>query len=118
MLHIILTRLLQRLHFRQYGKTPKISQFLSQTMTIDLFQYYLFYQKSLKTLSSQIQLYLANNSLLDEKQSGFRKKRSCITPITNIFKDIRQILDCNCVTFLTLLDHNKAFDSVNSLYQA
>jgi len=27
----------------------KFSQFLSQTMTIDLFQYYLFYQKSLKS---------------------------------------------------------------------
>jgi len=29
MLHIFLTRLLQRLHFRQYGKTQKFSQFLS-----------------------------------------------------------------------------------------
>jgi len=64
-------------------------------------------------MSSQIQLYLANNSLLDEKQSGFRKKRSCITAITNIVEDIRQELDSNCVTFLTLLHHSKAFDSVN-----
>jgi len=64
-------------------------------------------------MSSQIQLYLANNSLLNEKQSGFRKKRSCITAITNIVEDIRQELDSNCVTFLTLLDHSKAFDSVN-----
>jgi len=82
-------------------------------MTIDLFQYYLFYQKSENLMSSQIQLYLANNSLLDEKQSRFRKKRSCITAITNIVEDIRQELDSNCVTFLTLLDHSKAFDSVN-----
>jgi len=64
-------------------------------------------------MSSQIQLYLANNSLLDEKQSGFRKKRSCITAITNIVEDIRQELDSNCVTFLTLLDHSEAFDFVN-----
>jgi len=28
-------------------------------------------------------------------------------------EDIRQELDSNCVTFLTLLDHSKAFDSVN-----
>jgi len=64
-------------------------------------------------MSSQIQLYLANNSLLDEKQSRFRKKRSCITAITNIVEDIRQELDSNCVTFLTLLDHSEAFDFVN-----
>jgi len=61
-------------------------------------------------MSSQIQLYLANNSLLDEKKSGFRKKWSCITAITNI---VEAISIRNCVTFLTLLDHSKAFDSVN-----
>jgi len=62
-----------------------------------------FLSKVFKNLmSSQIQLYLANNSLRDEKQSGFRKKRSCFTAITNIVEDIRQELDSNCVTFLTL----------------
>jgi len=64
-------------------------------------------------MSSQIQLYLANNSLLNEKQSGFRKKRSCITAITNIVEDTRQKLDRNCVTILALLDHSKVFESVN-----
>jgi len=64
-------------------------------------------------MSLQIQLYLANNSLLNEKQSGFRQKWSCITAITYIVEDIRQKLDRNCVTFLTLLDHSKAFGSVN-----
>jgi len=38
-----------------------------------------------------------------EKLSGFRKKRSCISAITDVVKDIQSRIDKNWVTLLTLL---------------
>jgi len=51
--------------------------------------------------------------MLSEKLSGFRKNRSCISAITDVVEDIQSRIDKNWVTLLTLLDHSKAFDTVN-----
>jgi len=53
------------------------------------------------------------HNILSEKQSGFRKNRSCTTAVLKITEDIRLQMDrCN-ITLLTLLDFTKAFDTVN-----
>lgn len=46
-------------------------------------------------------------------QSGFRTNRSCITALVKVSDDIRLNIDKNHVTLLTLLDHSKAFDTVD-----
>jgi len=64
-------------------------------------------------LSSQIQSFIEQNSMLNEKQSGFRKYRSCTTSIADVTEDIRIYQDKRFVTFLLLLDFSKAFDTIN-----
>jgi len=57
--------------------------------------------------------YLISNNVLTDKQSGFRVGRSCTTAIIKTFEDIREKMDTDNITFLTLLDYSKAFDTVN-----
>jgi len=64
-------------------------------------------------LSSQIQTFIDFNSLLDNKQSGFRKNRSCTTSIIDVTEEIRINQDKKFVTFLLLLDFSKAFDTID-----
>jgi len=109
---ICIARLYLCLYFRQYEKHQSSCR-TCRTMTIDLYQFYLSSQVLENLVSFQIQLHLNNNSLLYEEQSAFCTKRRFITAITNIVEDIRQKLDRNCITFLTLLDHSKTFDSIN-----
>jgi len=72
-----------------------------------------FLSKALeKLMAEQITNFLTENSLLAEEQSGFRAKRSCNTALINVCEDIRMEIDDNKITFLTLLDHTKAFDSL------
>lgn len=66
-----------------------------------------------RIMQQQINKFLGDNSILTEKQSGYRSKRSCITALIDVVEDIRCQLDDNKITFLTLLDHTKAFDTVN-----
>lgn len=66
-----------------------------------------------KIMHDQINDYLCEHNLLTKFQSGYRKKRSCITALTDITEDIRQSFEKNMVSFLVLLDHSKAFDTVN-----
>jgi len=82
-------------------------------MTIGLFQSYLFYQKSLKTLCLHRFNFTYLIILYPMKNNLDSVRKSCITAITNIVEDIRQKLDRNCVTFLTLLDHSNSLSSVN-----
>lgn len=51
-------------------------------------------------------------SLMTSKQSGFRPNHSCITALAEVSENIRRSLDDGNVSFLVLLDHSKAFDSV------
>jgi len=57
--------------------------------------------------------YFARNSLITDCQSGFRRKRSCTTALINVSEDIRENHDSGKEVFLVLLDHTKAFDSVD-----
>ena len=66
-----------------------------------------------KLMVKQINNFLYNNSLLTEKQSGYRPNRSCVTALINVIEDVRTELEKNKVSFLILLDHSKAFDTVN-----
>ena len=66
-----------------------------------------------KIIQSQISEYLDSNKLLHEKQSGFRAKRSCMTALIDVTEGIRESVDNGNITFLTLLDHSKAFDCVD-----
>lgn len=63
-------------------------------------------------LKKQLNIFLSKNSLITDRQSGFRAKRGCITALLDVTEDIRKSIDYNNVTFLTLLDHSKAFDTV------
>lgn len=66
-----------------------------------------------RILYNQISDYLEKNSLLTDRQSGFRRQQSCITALVDVAEDARQELDKNNLTFLVLLDHSKAFDTVD-----
>lgn len=64
-------------------------------------------------LHRQIYKYVNDNNLLTDSQSGFRPQRSCVTALSDVIEDIRSNLDERQLTFLVLLDHSKAFDSVH-----
>ncbi|XP_022226291.1 uncharacterized protein LOC121403754 isoform X1 [Drosophila obscura] len=70
--------------------------------------------KAFETLvAKQINSFLTEHTLLNNNQSGFRTNRSCTTAMIKIVEDIRERIDDGNVTFLTLLDYTKAFDSVD-----
>lgn len=66
-----------------------------------------------RILHIQISNFLETNSLLSERQSGFRARHSCITALIDVVEDIRADLDEDKLIFLVLLDHTKAFDMVD-----
>ncbi|XP_075158103.1 uncharacterized protein LOC142231377 [Haematobia irritans] len=66
-----------------------------------------------KILHSQMSEYLHRESLLTGRQSGFRPDHSCITALVEVSESLRGDIDDNKVGFLVLLDHSKAFDSVD-----
>ena len=51
--------------------------------------------------------------MLSDFQSGYRTNRSCITALLSVTENIREQLDLNNVTILALLDHSKAFDTID-----
>ena len=64
-------------------------------------------------IHKQISQFITENVILHFSQSGFRKGHSCITALADVTEDIRKEVDDNKITFLILLDHSKAFDSLN-----
>jgi len=64
-------------------------------------------------MHNQITAYLEKHSLLSDRQSGFRPSRSCTTALLDVTEDIRENIEANKVTFLLLLDHSKAFETVD-----
>lgn len=66
-----------------------------------------------KLLYQQIITYIEENQLMSNKQSGFRSKHSCVTALVDVTENIRSELDDGKINFLVLLDHSKAFDTVN-----
>ena len=57
--------------------------------------------------------YIDLNNLLSRMQSGFRSGHSCITALVDVSEFVRQVLENGNVNFLVLLDHSKAFDTVD-----
>jgi len=64
-------------------------------------------------LYRQMHNFFVSNSLLTNRQSGFRPKRSCTTAILDVTEDIRKNTDAKKPTFLILLDCTKAFESID-----
>lgn len=50
--------------------------------------------------------------MITERQSGFRKNHGCVTALLDVAEDIRAHIDDGEIAFLVLLDHSKAFDTV------
>lgn len=73
-----------------------------------------FLSKALeKLMHIQISEHLNRFKLLTDRQSGFRPRNSCITALINVSEDIRSDIDAGKVNILVLLDHSKAFDTVD-----
>ncbi|XP_059217589.1 uncharacterized protein LOC131994740 [Stomoxys calcitrans] len=73
-----------------------------------------FFSKALeRIINTQIDAFLSFRGLLNDRQSGFRTKRNCSTVLIDVVEELRQNMDNNMVSFLVLLDHSKAFDTVN-----
>lgn len=66
-----------------------------------------------RIINTQIREYLDNNSLLSNLQSGFRRNHSCVTALQKVSEDLRSCIDSKHISILVLLDHTKAFDSVD-----
>lgn len=67
-----------------------------------------------KLMHMQISHYIQTNSLLNERQSGFRPMHSCISTLIDVTEEIRSQIDSRKkISFLILLDHSKAFDTVH-----
>lgn len=64
-------------------------------------------------INKQIRDHLLANSLLSNFQSGFRSDHSCLTALQKVSEDLRNNMDGNLISILVLLDHSKAFDSVD-----
>ena len=64
-------------------------------------------------IARQINSYLESHKYLRVSQSGFMRVRSYTTALLNVVENLRLELYENSVPFLVLLDHTKAFDTVN-----
>ena len=63
-------------------------------------------------LNFQISNYLESNTLIHERQSGFRRKHSCTTSLLNISESIRSSLNRKKMVIFVSLDIKSAFPSV------
>lgn len=61
----------------------------------------------------QINSHIVNNDLLTSQQSGFRPRHSCVTALIDVAEDIRRDIEDGKYNILVLLDHSKAFDTVD-----
>lgn len=66
-----------------------------------------------KLMHAQMISHLNKFSLLSERQSGFRQKHSCVTALIDVAEDLRSDMDQDKLVILVLLDHSKAFDTVD-----
>lgn len=66
-----------------------------------------------KIINKQIRTYMTDNSMFSNLQSGFRPGHSCTTALQKVSEDLRSNMDSNKISLLILLDHTKAFDSVD-----
>ncbi|XP_075162815.1 uncharacterized protein LOC142235445 [Haematobia irritans] len=66
-----------------------------------------------RLMYQQMTKYIEDNGLIFDRQSGFMKNRSCVTALIDVTDDLRANMDEREHSFLILLDHSKAFDTVD-----
>ena len=66
-----------------------------------------------KIVSHQLSLFLEQNNVLPDLQSGFRKQRSTSTALLDVTDNIISAQDKGMCTLLVLLDFSRAFDAIN-----
>lgn len=66
-----------------------------------------------KIVKNQIDEYLENNQILNEKQSGFRKKHSCETSLNCELLSWKQHIENNKIVILVSLDLKRAFETID-----
>ena len=66
-------------------------------------------------MNKRLQKYIEKNDLLVEEQNGFRVSRSCIDHVLVLCTLLRNRKALGLDTFVTFVDFQKAFDSVNRL---
>ena len=64
-------------------------------------------------LNRRLQKFLEENKILEEEQNGFRASRSCIDHIVVLCSILRNRKALGLNTFLSFIDFQKAFDSVD-----
>ena len=64
-------------------------------------------------LNRRLQKFLEENKILEEEQNGFRASRSCIDHIVVLCSILRNRKALGLSTFLSFIDFQKAFDSVD-----
>ena len=69
--------------------------------------------EELLRMCKQIYEFLINNKMISDWQSGFRPLHSCTTSVIDVARTIQKSIDHSKISFLLLLDHSKAFHSVN-----
>lgn len=67
-----------------------------------------------RLMHNQILDYVQHHNLLTPRQSGFRPQHSCVSALIDVSEYLRSQLDNDNAAFLILLDHSKAFDTVNA----
>jgi hypothetical protein len=65
------------------------------------------------SISSQLMSHLDGNSILNDRQHGFRAKRSCETQLLEFTHELQQKADNGIQTDAIVLDFSKAFDKVS-----
>ena len=66
-----------------------------------------------RLVHNQLSTFLSKHNLLNPLQSGFRHGHSTTTALVKITDDIRQSMDDQKITVLTLLDFSDAFNTVD-----
>ena len=66
-----------------------------------------------KIIVDRLTEYFDVHNLWNDKQHGFRKKRSCLSQLLNHFESILQAREENCQVDVVYLDFEKAFDKVD-----
>ena len=66
-----------------------------------------------KHLKKTIQSHFDDNALFHPNQSGFRKKHSCHTALTNLIEQWHTNINNDLITGVVFLDFAKAFDTID-----
>ena len=66
-----------------------------------------------KLLLKQLTVFIEEESVYHQYQSGYRKKHSTATLLTKLHDDIKNAMKSSEVTIAVFTDHSKAFDTID-----